>query len=66
MRSELDDDWIRFLPIVVESLNLIPRKKLGWVAPANINSIVDDVLVQKARNENCIEIYQEPSYSGLR
>ena len=65
MRSELNDDWPKFLPIVVEALNLTPRKKLGWVKPADINSVIDDVLVQKARNENCIEVFQEPSYLGL-
>ena len=66
MRSELDDDWVKFLPIVVESLNLTPRKKLGWVEPAAINSIADDILIQKGRSENCVKVYQEANYSGLK
>ena len=62
MRQKMDDKWPNYLQIVVDSLNEIPRKKLGFIAPAEINSLVDGAKVFEARQNLGIKVYQEPDY----
>ena len=62
MREQMDDKWPNYLNIVVDGLNEIPRKKLGFVAPAEINSLADGAKVFEARKTLVIKVYQEPDY----
>jgi hypothetical protein len=62
MRQNMDDKWPNYLNIVVDGLNEIPRKKLGFIAPAEINSLADGDKVFKARKDLGIKVYQEPDY----
>lgn len=62
MRQNMDDKWPNYLNIVVDGLNEIPRKKLGFIAPAEINSLADGAKVFKARQDLGIKVYQEPDY----
>ena len=62
MRQNLDDKWPNYLQIVVDGLNETPRKKLGFIAPAEINSLADGAKVFEARQELGIKVYKEPDY----
>ena len=62
MRQNMDDKWPNYLQTVVDGLNEVPRKKLGFVAPAEINSLADGAKVFKARSDLGIKVYQEPDY----
>ena len=62
MRQNMDDKWPNYLNIVVDGLNEIPRKKLGFIAPAEINSLADGAKVFKARTDLGIKVYLEPDY----
>ena len=62
MRENLDDKWPNYLQIVVDGLNETPRKKLGFIAPAEINSLEDGAKVFEARQELGIKVYKEPDY----
>lgn len=62
LRSQLSQDWPRYLPIVTESLNNSPLKKLGYLKPNDISTEADTVLVQKARQVHNIEVPQLPTF----
>ena len=62
MRQNMDDRWPNNLQTVVDGLNEIPRKKLGFIAPAEINSLADGAKVFQARKDLDIKVYQEPDY----
>ena len=62
MRQNLDDKWPNYLQVVVDGLNETPRKKLGFIAPAEINSLADGAKVFEARQELGIKVYKEPDY----
>ena len=62
MRQNMDDRWPNYLQTVVDGLNEIPRKKLGFIAPAEINSLADGAKVSQARTDLGIKVYQEPDY----
>ena len=62
MRSELSKNWLKYLPITVDSLNSRHIKSLGWVQPKEINSFLDDVKIRHAQEQNCIVPFEEPNY----
>jgi hypothetical protein len=55
MRSEKTMDWISLLPTAVKLLNARPVKKIGNLSPDAINSMIDDVKVEKAKQALCEE-----------
>jgi hypothetical protein len=62
LRGSLSQDWVKFLPKVVESYNHTPSKKLGGIAPETIHSEIDSVRVAQAQQQNNITIYREPNF----
>ena len=66
MRGILTQSWIKYLPIVVTSLNNTPIKKLGWLKPNEIHSEIDSVAVSKAKKKIGVKTYSEPSYTIQR
>ena len=62
LRGILSQDWVKFLPKVVEGLNDTPMQRLGWLKPNSIKSEVDSVKVKSAQLKNNIEVYEEPSF----
>jgi hypothetical protein len=66
MRGILSQNWVKFLPKVVQSLNNTPLKKLGWLTPNSIHSEEDSVKVRKAKELKNIETYSEPDYKTQR
>ena len=41
LRSKLSKDWPHYLPIVTNSLNNTPLKKIGFLKPCDIQSEAD-------------------------
>lgn len=64
LRSELTQDWVQYLPIVVKALNDRPVKALGNVKPSSINSFLDDVKIREAQSTNKVNPYHEPDYES--
>ncbi len=66
LRGMLTHNWVKYLPIVVQSLNNTPMKKLGWLKPSSITSEKDSVNVRNAKLENNIDSYSEPDFRTQR
>lgn len=49
LRSELSHKWVKYLKVVVDSLNRTPLKRLGGLTPNDIHSEASSVFVAKAR-----------------
>ena len=62
MRSKVSDDWVYFLPLVVNALNKKPIKALGYLSPSEINSEWDDNKVRAAQRAEKIKPYHEPDW----
>jgi hypothetical protein len=66
LRGLLTQNWVKYLPKVVESLNNTPIKKLGWLKPSSINSERDSVKVRLAKESQNINTFSEPDYKTQR
>ena len=62
LRSELSQDWVKYLGQTVENLNKRHVKSLGGVAPIEINSFYDDVKIRSAQESKNVSVYREPNY----
>jgi hypothetical protein len=62
LRAKLSDDWPHFLPFVVTALNERKLKKLGYLAPIDIKSSLDNVKVQEALQSKNIEPFSQPDW----
>ena len=62
LRGSLCQDWVKFLPKVVESYNHTPLNKLGGIAPETIHSEIDSVRVAEAQKKANVEINREPNF----
>ena len=62
LRSELSQDWVKYLPQTIENLNKRHVKSLGGVAPIEINSFLDDVKIRSAQESKNVQVYREPDY----
>jgi len=62
LRSELSQDWVKYLAQTVENLNKRHVKSLGGVAPIEINSFYDDVKIRSAQSSKNVSVYREPNY----
>lgn len=49
MRAYNTKNWVKLLPQAVELLNARPMKRNAGIAPSQINSMYDDVLIEDAR-----------------
>ncbi len=64
MRSKVSDDWVHFLPLVVNALNNKPIKALGYRSPSEINSEWDDFKVRQSQKDEKIKVYHEPEWKA--
>lgn len=62
LRSQLSQDWPHYLPLVTESLNNAPLKKLGYLRPNDVTTEADTVWVEQARKSHHIEVPQLPTF----
>ena len=62
LRGILNQNWVKYLSIVVDSLNNTPIKKLGWLKPNMINSEEDSVKVDEAKKAKHIETFSQPDF----
>jgi hypothetical protein len=62
LRSQLSHDWPYNINIVVNGYNNTPLKKLGWLAPNDVNSREDSIKVEEAQKKYGIKVYHEPNY----
>ena len=62
LRGSLNQNWVKFLEIVVKNLNNIPNEKLGFLKPSTITNEADSVAVHNAKKDLNIEIFKEPGY----
>jgi hypothetical protein len=66
LRGVLSQNWVKFLPLVIDSLNNTPMKKLGWLKPSSVTSEKDSVSIRTAKKNHGIETYSEPDYKTQR
>ena len=45
-------NWVKYLPIVVSSLNSLENKSIGYLKPASISSNLDDPRIDAAKDEH--------------
>ena len=62
LRSELSKDWIHYLPIVTESLNNTPLKKIGFLKPSDIQSEADTIKVENALRRHSLKPLELPTF----
>ncbi len=62
MRGTLSQDWVKYLPQVVNDYNNTPIQKLGWLKPSSIHSEKDSVNVAQAKTEYNIKTRTEPTF----
>ena len=58
----LDQDWVKYLENVVESMNQTPLQKLGYLKPVDISSQFDTVIVKSNKKHLNIPIYSPPNF----
>lgn len=66
LRANLSKHWTEYIQKVVESLNNIPLKRLGYLRPNDITDITSSVLVDNKLKENGLPIPKEPTYNEQR
>jgi hypothetical protein len=62
LRGILSQDWVDYLPKVVEQFNHTPQTKLGGIAPENILSLADSAKVFDARKNAKMTVFHEPNF----
>lgn len=62
LRSQLSQNWVKYIQIIVNQYNDTPLKKLGFLKPNDIKSDRDTVSVTLSRKLNGIEAYRQPDF----
>jgi len=62
LRGILSQDWVQYLPKVVQQFNHTPQTKLGGVPPEQILSLVDSAKVFDARKQSHTTVFHEPNF----
>lgn len=62
LRAKLSKDWIHYLPIVTESFNNTPLKKLGYLKPSDIQSEADTIKVESALRSHGLKPLELPTF----
>ena len=62
LRSELSENWVKYLKVIVEQYNETPLKKLGFLKPNDISSEIDSASVDVNKKNLGITTYTQPSY----
>jgi hypothetical protein len=55
MKNKNEKNWVKLLPIAVGLLNKRPIKKNGGIAPEQIKTFVDDVIIRDALKDQGFE-----------
>lgn len=63
LRANLSQHWTQYIQKIVDSLNSIPLKKLGYVAPNSITDVTSSVFVDQNLQDHHLEIPKEVLYS---
>ena len=62
LRGTLSKNWVSQLPKICDSFNNTPLKRLGWLKPNDINTLIDAVRVNEAKKKFGIPVLSEPSF----
>ena len=62
LRGILSQDWVNYLPKVVQQFNHTPQTKLGGIPPEEILSLEDSAKVFDARKNKNITVFHEPNF----
>ena len=62
LRSELSENWVKYLPIVVSNYNNTPIKKLGYMTPNNISEEKDSAFVDEQKKKHGISTFNQANY----
>jgi hypothetical protein len=62
LRGILSQDWVQYLPKVIQQWNHTPQSKLGGIAPEKIMSLVDSAKVFDARKKTNVTVFHEPNF----
>lgn len=66
LRANLSKDWKSIIQSVVDGLNNIPQKRLGYLTPNSITDVTSSVLVDTKLKENNLPIPKEVPYDQQR
>jgi len=62
LRSQLSENWTKYLDVVIKGYNKTPLKKLGYLCPNDIKSEKNSVDVKVNRNLHGISVYKQPDF----
>jgi len=62
LRGNLERNWPTYLKTVVSQHNAMPKKRIGFMKPEQIQSVWDSVFVSDEQKKHNIEVYKEPNY----
>lgn len=62
LRSKLSENWVKYLPIIVKSMNEMPLKKLGYLKPVDITNEADSASVDIAKSNILMPTYKQPTF----
>lgn len=62
LRSKLSKHWTEFIQQIVESLNNIPLKRIGYLKPNDITDVTSSYFVDQRLKANGLPIPKEPTY----
>ena len=65
LRQFMSKDWVKYLPVVTESLNLQPRPALGYLSPSQVTSPVDDPTLERAKKMHHVPQRKELSVEEM-
>lgn len=64
LRSQLSENWPKYIKFVVDGYNNTPLKKLGYLTPNDIQSEKESVDVRLNKNLSNISIYKQPTFEN--
>jgi len=62
LRSQLSENWVQYIKLVVDQYNNTPLKKLGYLKPNDIVEQKDSVSVDVNKQKLGLESYKQPSF----
>ena len=62
LRSKLSKDWPHYLPIVTNSFNNTPLKKIGFLKPCDIQREADNIKVENALKSHGLKPLALPTF----
>ena len=62
LRSQLSQNWVKFIKIIVHQYNETPLQKLGFLKPNDIKSEADSVSVEYNKRQFGVTTYNQPNF----